>query len=108
MPRWVIMTLIEAVRDLEALDWECTIYAAEPWTENSETIVVPAPKLGGLPSEAERLHLKEFLEVSLVRSFFDGWMLRDVQPTLQKKCAALIKSTLAIHDGVKAIEDETS
>jgi len=87
-----MMRLIEAIRDLDSLDEESTIYAAEPWNENSEAIVAREPEAGGLPSEAERLGLKYFLEVFIAREVIEGWMSNlDAQPTLQQKCARLIK-----------------
>lgn len=87
-----MMTLIESVRDLDALDSESTIYAAEPWTENSKVIVAPEPASGGLPPEAEKLGLKYFLEVFIARDFIEDWKANlDAEPTLQQKCARLVK-----------------
>jgi hypothetical protein len=87
-----MMKLIEAIRNLDALDEESTIYASEPWTENSEAIVARESESGGLPNDAEKLGLKYFLEVFIARDFLEGWMSNlDAQPTLQQKCARLIK-----------------
>jgi hypothetical protein len=87
-----MMKLIEAIRDLDDLDPESTIYACQPWTENSNTIVAHEPDSGSLPADAKRLGLKYFLEVSIARDFIEGWMANlDVQPTLQQKCARLIE-----------------
>ena len=47
-----VMTLIETVKSLDDLDDGDTIYAAEPWTENSKAIVAPEPASGGLPDQA--------------------------------------------------------
>jgi hypothetical protein len=44
-----VMKLIELIRDLESLDEEDTIYAAEPWNDDSEAIVAREPDAGGLP-----------------------------------------------------------
>ena len=86
------MKLIEAIRDLNSLDEEGTIYASQPWGENSEAIVAHQPELGGLPPEAERLGLSYFLEVFIARDFVESWLANlDAQPTLQKMCARLIK-----------------
>ena len=91
------MTLLEAIRDLEALDDESTMYAAEPWTENSETIVAREPESGGLPGEAEKLHLAYFLEVFIARDLLEGWATNlGVEPTVREKCARLIQ--YAIND----------
>jgi hypothetical protein len=92
-----VRKLIELVTELDALDADGTIYAAEPWTEVSVAIVAQEPESGGLPVEAEVLGLKYFLEVIIAREVLDGWTSnRDVQPTLPQKCARLIK--YAIYD----------
>jgi hypothetical protein len=44
------MTLLEAVRDLDSLDEEGTIYAAEPWTADSRVVIAREPDIGGLPA----------------------------------------------------------
>jgi hypothetical protein len=86
------MKLIEAIRDLNILDEEGTIYASQPWTEDSEAIVAHEPESGGLPDEAEQLGLIYFLEVFIARDFVESWMASlDAQPTLQQKCARLIQ-----------------
>ena len=86
------MKLIELIRDLDALDEQCTIYASQPWTETSEAIAAHEPEAGGTPNEAERLGLKYFLEVFIAREFIEGWMANyDTQPTLRQKCARLIE-----------------
>ena len=86
------MTLIEAIQNLEPLDNESTIYAAQPWTESSAALVAPEPASGGRPAEAEKLGLEYFLEVFLAREVLEGWMTNlDAQPTLQEKCARLIQ-----------------
>ncbi len=91
------MKLIEAIRVLDALDEEGTIYAAEPWTENSEAIVAREPETGGLPAEAKRLGLSYFLEVFIASEVIEDWTANlDTQPTLQQKCARVIE--YAIND----------
>jgi hypothetical protein len=87
-----MMKLIEAIGNLDTLDNESTIYAAKPWTEDSNVIVAREPESGGVPPEAERLGLKYFLEVFVAREFLEGWPGNlDAQPTLQEKCARVIK-----------------
>ncbi len=86
------MKLIEAIRDLDSLDEEGTIYASPPWAEKSEAIVAHQPETSGLPIEAERLGLTYFLEVFIARDFVESWMANlDAQPTLKEKCARLIQ-----------------
>jgi hypothetical protein len=85
------MTLLELIRQLDTLDTDDTIYAATPWTDKSEAIVAREPETRSLPVEAERLHLAYFLEV-IARDVLNGLMLSfDSQPTLQQKCARLIR-----------------
>jgi hypothetical protein len=86
------MTLIQAVQNLETLNNESTIYAAQPWTANSVVIVAPEPESGGLPAEAEKQGLKYFLEVFIARDFLEDWKANlDAEPSPQEKCARLIQ-----------------
>ena len=86
------MKLIEAIRDLDFLGDENTIYAVEPWTQDSQVIVVPEPDAGGLPAEARKLGMKYFLEVFLIRDFLSDWVSNlKREPTLQEKCTRLIQ-----------------
>ena len=86
------MKLIEAIRDLDSIDDGSTIYATEPWTQDSQVVVVPELDAGGLPAEAHRLGMKYFLEVFLARDFLASWMANlKREPTLQEKCARLIQ-----------------
>jgi hypothetical protein len=87
-----VMKLIEAIRDLNTLDEGGTIYAAQPWAENSEAVVARQPESGCLPAEAKRAGLIYFLEVFIARDFLQGWMANlEMQPTLEQKCARLIE-----------------
>jgi hypothetical protein len=81
-----VMKLIEVIRDLESLDEEDTIYAAEPWNEDAEGIVAREPDAGGLPAEAEERGLKYFLEVFVVRDFAADWSSElGARPSVQQK-----------------------
>jgi len=91
------MTLFEAIRDLDSLPEENTIYASEPWTADSQAIIAYEPDTGGLPVEAQELGLEYFLEVFIAREFLEGWIRSlDAEPTLQQKCERLIQ--YAIND----------
>ena len=91
------MKLIDAVRDLGTLDGEGTIYAVEPWTENSTVVIEKEPATGGIPTNAQKFDMKYFLEVFIARSFLEGWTASiDVEPSLAEKCERLIY--YAIHD----------
>jgi hypothetical protein len=84
------MKLVEAIRDLDSLDAEATIYGSRPWSENSEAAVAREPQFGGilmLPPD-----MSYFLEVFIARDFLSDWAANlDVQPTLQQKCARVIQ-----------------
>jgi len=89
------MTLFEAIRDLDSLDEESTIYAAEPWTADSQAIVMPQPDDGRLPDEARKLGFEYFLEVWIAREVLQDWVewveSLNAKPTLQMKCARVIE-----------------
>lgn len=86
------MTLLDAVKNLDNLDPENTIYAAEPWMETSISIVLREPEDGGLPKDAEEQGLKYFLEVFIARDFLEDWISGlDKEPNLVEKCARLIQ-----------------
>jgi hypothetical protein len=85
------------VKSLGSLDEDATIYAAEPWTGASRSLVDHEPDSGGLPAEAVRLGLSYFLEVFVAREFLDGWERNlSQEPTDQEKCDRLVQ--YAIHD----------
>jgi hypothetical protein len=62
-------TLADIVRDLHSYDeepvsWqEPTIYAAEPWTAQSQAIVSWSMPKGGLPDSAAQLRMVRLVEV---------------------------------------------
>jgi hypothetical protein len=87
-----MMTLIEIIRDLDSFDSEGIICAKKPWTEDSHGIVVVVPQARRLPAEAEKLGMDYFLDVFIARDFLEDWRANlDAEPTLQQKCARLIK-----------------
>ena len=65
-----IVKLIELVERLAELDGEETIYACEPWTEDSDAMVAledPDRKPFGIPLEAAEAGMSYFLEVFIAR-----------------------------------------
>ena len=77
---------------MDALEGESTIYAAKPWSADSEAIVSREPESGGLPADAGRLGLEYFLEVFIAREFMEGWLSKlKSQPSLHDKCARIIE-----------------
>jgi hypothetical protein len=92
-----LLTLAEAIKNLNDLDEGDTIYVMEPWTENSKAIVAPEPASGGLPAEAAGLGLNYFLEVSVAREFLEDWTdTLSAEPSLQAKVRRLTQ--YAIND----------
>jgi len=87
-----MMKLVEAIEGLDSFDEGDTIFAAEPWTPESEAIVVREPDSGGLPTEAQRRELRYFIEVFIAREFLQGWLTSVTgSPTQEQKCARLIQ-----------------
>jgi hypothetical protein len=86
------MTLLQIVEELDSLDKTSTIYAADPWMENSKAMVLPEPETRGLPPEAKKFGLKYFLEVFIAQDFIEEWAENlDVAPTSQQKCLRLVQ-----------------
>jgi hypothetical protein len=91
------MKLAEVCRRLHEFPDEETIYARQPWTPTSPTIVAPEPDHGGLPAEAKEGGLSYFIEISLAREFIAAW--RATEPGLasdEATCERLI--AYATHD----------
>jgi len=87
-----ITRLGDVLGRLALLDQDATIYAAEPWTDESAAIVAIEPPSGGLPEETTRRGLKYFLEVSEARDFLTGWeATRSESPTAQERRARIIR-----------------
>ena len=58
-----IMRLRDIVKNLSWADQELTIYAAEPWSPDSEAMLAREPDEGGVPGEASGAQMTYFLEV---------------------------------------------
>lgn len=85
------MTLLEAIRVLDALDTSHTIYAMEPWHADSSVIVGQEADDGTMPSEAAALGLKYFLEISITLEVIEGWRDNiEYTPTLEQICNMVI------------------
>jgi hypothetical protein len=84
------MRLIEAVRQVDALDARATLYCRQPWTPESETALA----VEGTEEEerARGQGLSYFLEVVVARDFVIG--LRDTRrraPRADQLCRRLIE-----------------
>lgn len=96
-----IVKLIQLVERLAELDGEDTIYAREPWTEESDAMVAREDtdrKPFGIPLEAAEAGMQYFLEVFIARDeVLEGWIASlDEKPTLAAICRRLIE--YAIND----------
>jgi hypothetical protein len=92
-----VTTILSVIEQLESLEDELTVYAAEPWTAGSKAVVAREPGSGGLPAEAQTLGLKYFLEVAIARDFLKGWASSlGHEPSNQEQCDRLIQ--YAIND----------
>jgi hypothetical protein len=91
------MKLIDAVRKLDSLDDNATIYAAKPWSPTSEIVVAEEREAGGEPPEASAKGMTYLLEVFLVKEIIDGFAsIPGRKTTDAEKCERLIN--YAIHD----------
>jgi hypothetical protein len=90
-----IVKLIKLIERLAELDDEDTIYACDPWTEDSDAMVAledPESVDFGVPSEAAEAGMKYFLEVSIAREVVEGWIpYLDEKPTLTEICQRVIE-----------------
>ncbi len=91
--------LIRLIERLAELDDEDTIFACEPWTEDSDAMVAPQdPTVQyGIPPEAAEAAMQYFLEVHIAREVVEGWLNNlDEKPTLTAICQIVIQ--YAIYD----------
>jgi len=85
------MKLRDVIDRLSEFSTEDTIYAVEPWAEQSEAIVAREPDTGGLPSQASKTGMKYFLEISIAQEFIEDWFASlDEQPAPSTVCQRLI------------------
>ena len=76
---------------LTAIDPELTIYAAKPWTPQSDAMLAHEPASGGVPEEAKRAGRDYFIEAFVAHDF-----LKDISAPAQQRCDRLIH--YAIYD----------
>jgi len=85
------MILLDIIATLDRFDDGDTIYCREPWTRNSVALVAPEPESGGLPSEADRLGLRYFLEIELAKDLIASWAgSAGVKPSVEQQCDRVI------------------
>lgn len=66
-----VANLSELIGRLDEFADEDTIYASEPWGAHSNVVVAREPASGGLPTEAAKVGMSYFLEVSIARKFIE-------------------------------------
>jgi hypothetical protein len=87
-----MMSLLQAVQELDSLDQESTIYASQPWTADSKVMVAMEPQSGGIPKNVEELGLEYFLEVFIAQEVLEGWIANLGRvPSTAEKTARLIQ-----------------
>jgi hypothetical protein len=86
------MRLIEIIQNLASFDVENTIYAVEPWTKDSESLVLAERPGGGVPPEAAELGMKYLVELAIAREILKDWSnSRSIAPTAFESCQRIIK-----------------
>jgi hypothetical protein len=86
-----VARLGDVIDRLSEFDSEDTIYASEPWTEQSEAMLAREPDAGGLPLEASDAGMKYFLEVSIAKEFVEDWLASlDEQPSPSAVCRRVV------------------
>ncbi|ESX85950.1 hypothetical protein X754_29040 [Mesorhizobium sp. LNJC403B00] len=89
--------LIDIVARLSEFDEYDTIYASEPWTEDSDAMVATGLDTGRSPPEAVEAGLEYFLEIHICREVIEGWLASiKEKPSLAGVCQRLIE--YAIND----------
>jgi hypothetical protein len=84
-------TLVDIIALLDEHDEEWTIYAAEPWCEDSAAVVVLCPDSNVVQPIAAP-GLTYFLEVFIAREFLEDYESSlDAPSTLSQRCARLIQ-----------------
>jgi hypothetical protein len=84
------MKLIEAVRQLEELDRDSTIFARLPWIPSSEARLA----IEGSEEEAKARTegLRYFVEVFIAQEFLEDWRsTQKMAPSDEQSCARLIE-----------------
>jgi hypothetical protein len=91
-----IMKLIDVIKAIDSFDDELTIYASEPW-RNDSLAIVDMEADDGLPQLAKEKGLTYFLEVFVALEFMEDWLASlKKRPSDEDICMRLIE--YAIND----------
>ena len=84
--------LTEIIGRISEFDAEDTIFASEPWSEESSAMVAREASTGGPPAEGKAMGLKYFLEISVAKEFSEDWAATlSSPPSSRSLCERLIK-----------------
>ena len=84
-------TLLDAVRSIETLADDETIYASKPWSEESLVSVRCNETQTTNPIEIRGSTLNYFIEVSIAKEFLEDWIVGlDHTPSANERCIRLI------------------
>ncbi|MBZ9979202.1 hypothetical protein [Mesorhizobium sp. BR-1-1-10] len=73
-------------------DMAYTIYASEPWTEDSDAMVAIAPEDALVPAKAAKAGLTYFIEIFIAIEFTEAWVASlEEKPSLSAICQRLIE-----------------
>lgn len=88
-----ITKLLDIVGRLSDFDEDDTIYAAEPWTGDSDAMVATAPDDSIVPPKAAaKAVLTYFIEVFIAIEFTEAWVAsQEEKPSLSAICQRLIE-----------------
>ena len=87
-----ITKLLDIVGRLSDFDEDDTIYAAEPWAEDSAAMVAPEPDEGLVPAKAAKAGLTYFIEVFIAIEFTEAWVAsQEEKPSQSAICQRLIE-----------------
>jgi hypothetical protein len=78
------MDLLNVVANLDHLDSEATIYAAEPWSSSSAIMIVSEPPGTTQPIVHDGTAYAYFLEVFIAREVVDDFGSRDPQASCER------------------------
>jgi hypothetical protein len=82
--RQKMMTLIDAVRQIGALDGDLAIYAQHPWNPNSDARL--AIEGSEEEAKAKAAGLRYFIEVFIARDFLEDWRASIKKPVSDVEC----------------------
>ena len=91
------MRLIDVIMTVDELGDDGVIYAQEPWTEQSEALVLTGPVADDMAVVHRGDAYVYFLEVGIAKEFLEGWIARlHPPPPIDEQCRRVIE--YAIND----------